>query len=106
MTEARYESLADIPVDHPVFSGHFPGQPILPGVLLLQRVMGLAQANLGRSLATCVLRNVKFIAPVNPGDRLRMDLTQTGADQYSFSVYILTPNIAQAVLACSGLLRL
>ena len=105
MTESRYVSLADIPADHPAFAGHFPGQPILPGVLLLQRVMSLAQAEFGRSLATCALRNVKFIAPVMPGDRLRMELVQTSPEHCSFSVHIVQAGVAPAVLACSGQLR-
>ena len=105
MAEARYESLVDIPADHAAFAGHFPGQPILPGVLLLKRVMDLAEAGLGRSLAVCALRNVKFIAPVMPRDRLRLELAQTSPVQYSFSVHIVQADVAQAVLACSGQLR-
>lgn len=105
MTEARFESLADIPADHPAFAGHFPGQPILPGVLLIQRVMDLAEASIGRSLAACALRNVKFIAPVMPGDQLRLELERTSPVQYSFSVHIVQAGVAQPVLACSGQLR-
>ncbi len=105
MTEARFASLAGIPTDHPAFAGHFPGQPILPGVLLLQRVMNLAQAELGRSLAVCALRNVKFSAPVMPGNWLRIELIQTGPDQYSFGVHIVRSDDSQDVLACSGQLR-
>lgn len=105
MAEARYELLADIPADHAAFAGHFPGQPILPGVLLLKRVLDLAEAGLGRSLATCALRNVKFIAPVMPGDQLRLELEQTSSVQYSFSVHIVQAGVLQAVLACSGQLR-
>lgn len=105
MTESRYVSLADIPADHPAFAGHFPGQPILPGVLLLQRVMDLAEAEIGRSLATCALRNVKFIAPVMPGDRLRIELALTSPELCSFNVHIVQAGVASAVLACSGQLR-
>lgn len=72
----------DIPADHPAFDGHFPGQPILPGVVLLSLVMqALArqpalQALLG---ATPVIESVKFLAPVAPGARLLVQLAEAGA---------------------------
>ena len=75
---------APIAIDagHPAFDGHFPGQPILPGVVLLSLVMqALArqpalQARLG---ATPVIDAVKFLAPVAPGARLQVRLAEAGA---------------------------
>lgn len=106
MIELRYSSLVDIPADHPAFAGHFPGQPILPGVLLLSRVMSLAQTHLGGRPQGCGLRNVKFVAAVAPGDRLRLDLAQTAPGQYSFSVHVVPACDAKEMLACTGQLRL
>ena len=104
MTE--YSSLVDIATDHPAFAGHFPGQPILPGVLLLERVMTVAQTCLILPFKDCALHNVKFIAAVGPGDRLRVDLTLSGLGQYNFHVRIMKGGGAPEVLACSGQLRL
>lgn len=95
----------DIPPDHPCFPGHFPGQPILPGVLLLERVMSLAQASLGQSLNECTVYNVKFLAPVAPGDALDVQLTSTNLNEYKFTVRIFQAEGADGVLACSGQLR-
>ena len=70
-----------IPVDHPAFDGHFPGQPILPGVVLLTLVMGaLEQQPALKALlgATPVIDAVKFLAPVAPGARLTIDLNAQG----------------------------
>ena len=71
----------DIPADHPAFDGHFPGQPILPGVVLLSLVMQALdrqpalRAPLG---ATPVIDSVKFLAPVRPGSRLVVTLDAAG----------------------------
>ena len=96
----------DISTDHPAFAGHFPGQPIFPGVLLLERVMTVAQTCLILPLKDCTLNNVKFIAAVGPGDRLRVDLTLSGLGQHNFHVRIIKGGGAPEVVACSGQLRL
>ena len=100
-----FKARVDIPVDHPCFPGHFPGQPILPGVLLLERMMSLAQASIGQSLNECTVYNVKFLAAVVPGDVLDVQLTATNLDEYKFTVRISQAGGAEGVLACSGQLR-
>ena len=108
MTEpcaAPFRARFDIPVDHPCFPGHFPGQPILPGVLLLERVMSLAQASLGKPLNECTVYNVKFLAAVMPGDVLDVQLTSTNLNEYKFTVRIFQAGGAEGVVACSGQLR-
>jgi 3-hydroxyacyl-[acyl-carrier-protein] dehydratase len=102
---ARYTARVEIQRDHPCFPGHFPGQPILPGVLLLERVMALAQASLGQPLDECTLYNVKFLAAVVPGDSLDVQLTGTNLHEYKFAVRIIQDEGADGVLACSGQLR-
>ncbi len=109
MTEpgtAPFEARIDIPVDHPCFPGHFPGQPILPGVLLLERVMSLAQTSLGRSHNECTVYNIKFLAAVVPGDVLDVQLASTNSNEYKFTVRICQAGGAEGVLACSGQLRM
>ena len=65
-----------IAADHPAFDGHFPGQPVLPGVALLAEVMEAAQAE--PTLAACIgstptLAVAKFLAAVRPGATLSID---------------------------------
>jgi 3-hydroxymyristoyl/3-hydroxydecanoyl-(acyl carrier protein) dehydratase len=71
----------DIAADHPAFAGHFPGRPLLPGVLLLAEVLeavrgcNTLQAVLGHRPG---IASAKFLAPVAPGSRLSITLTPLG----------------------------
>jgi 3-hydroxyacyl-[acyl-carrier-protein] dehydratase len=77
-----------IPVDHPAFAGHFPGDPLLPGVALLAEVL---EAVLDvPALATLVgpaprIGAAKFLAPVRPGAALVLQL-DAGARGVRFEV--------------------
>ena len=57
-----------IPHDHPAFAGHFPGQPLLPGVVLLGEALEVLLREAPESVGTQPRVNaVKFLAPVRPG---------------------------------------
>ncbi|MCL4695555.1 MAG: AMP-binding protein [Burkholderiaceae bacterium] len=65
---------------HRAFAGHFPGHPLLPGVVLLSLVMrslrrwSAWRAWLGGNDAALAIEQVKFLAPVGPGERVRVHL--------------------------------
>jgi len=52
--------------DHEVFKGHFPGNPIMPGVCTIQLVKELTEKALKKELFLSVVSNVKFMAIINP----------------------------------------
>ena len=67
----------EVPQDHPCFAGHFPGQPLMPGALLLaelQEAMRRVPALHRRLGDAPVLAAAKFLAPVRPGSTLVFDL--------------------------------
>ena len=67
----------DIDAAHPAFEGHFPGRPLLPGVVLLSLVLEtLAGAPALRAAVgdTPVIDNVKFLSPVGPGSHVVVSL--------------------------------
>ena len=74
--------------DHPAFAGHFPGQPLLPGVALLAQVL---EAILDMPALAALVGNAprigaaKFLAPVRPGARLTIELV-AGARDVRFEV--------------------
>lgn len=74
-----------IPHDHPALPGHFPGRPVVPGVLLLDRVLAAIEADLG-PLGPLRLPRVKFSAPLLPGERADIGLEAIGAGRWRFHV--------------------
>lgn len=66
------EYSATLPVDpeHPVFAGHFPGRPIVPGVLLIDWALAAIQDVVPEPMLMGELGTVKFLQPVRPGAEL------------------------------------
>ncbi|MGR4870138.1 AMP-binding protein [Variovorax sp. LARHSF232] len=67
----------EVPHDHPSFAGHFPGQPLLPGALILaevQEAMSQVPALMARLGRHPSLAAAKFLAPVGPGAHLTIEL--------------------------------
>jgi 3-hydroxyacyl-[acyl-carrier-protein] dehydratase len=75
-----------VPLDHPAFAGHFPGTPILPGVVLLDiALQAIADAS-GIALDNCEISSVKFLSPANPGDELLIQHTISAKGSLHFVI--------------------
>lgn len=73
MSDAALCITRRVAADHPAFAGHFPGQPLWPGVLLLAEVMEAVQTSpalAARLGERPTMAHAKFLAPVGPGDEL------------------------------------
>ena len=75
-----------VPVDHPAFAGHFPGRPIVPGVVLLDRAILLAEQLLGQPVSHWQVGNAKFFSPVGPGEVLSFTLQLKASGAIAFTV--------------------
>jgi 3-hydroxyacyl-[acyl-carrier-protein] dehydratase len=87
--------------DHPTANGHFPGNPIIPGALLLDEVVAACTATLNRTPAVSI-RSAKFLHPVRPGDALQMQWRIIADGLISFECRLIDGD----VLAASGTLQL
>ena len=76
----------DVPADHPAFTGHFPGQPIVPGVLLLDRALAFAARLLPAPPAAWQVGNTKFLSPAGPGETLIFHLSARTNGSIAFTV--------------------
>jgi len=75
----------DLPADHAAYAGHFPGAPILPGVVLLDAALHAVAHPLAPAGAWRI-DSAKFFAPVRPGDRLELAYARTGPTQLRFEI--------------------
>ncbi|SFB73049.1 FabA-like domain-containing protein [Polaromonas sp. OV174] len=95
--------------DHPAFAGHFPGAPILPGVLLLDAaihaVLQALRADTAASGQDMPLVNqisqvssVKFLSPVGPGELLRIAYASTASGSMRFDISSGSRKVATGTL--------
>jgi 3-hydroxyacyl-[acyl-carrier-protein] dehydratase len=77
--EVREDGFIDLLVrgDHPIFSGHFPGQPILPGACQVQLVHEMLTHVTGKKWLLSKADQIKFLTMLDPRqhDRLRLSLS-------------------------------
>ena len=72
------------PVDHAAAQGHFPGNPIIPGAVLLSEVLLAIETDLGKNLRPCRIEAAKFVHPVRPGDCVSIEYSGNGESGIRF----------------------
>jgi len=63
---------------HPALPGHFPGHPLVPGVLMLEQVALALRTWRGERLSRVI--EAKFVAPLLPDESAQLQLSHAGAD--------------------------
>ena len=81
VTDKRVVGIKNVTINEPFFQGHFPGRPIMPGVLIIEamaQVGGVGalniKENLGKLAFFLSIKEAKFRKPVVPGDQLVMEV--------------------------------
>jgi 3-hydroxyacyl-[acyl-carrier-protein] dehydratase len=76
----RALGVKNVTINEPFFQGHFPGQPIMPGVLVIEAmaqvagVMAFRSGMEGKSVYFMSIENAKFRRPIVPGDQVMMEI--------------------------------
>ena len=86
--------------DHAAARGHFPGNPIIPGALLLSETLRAIEADLGKSLLLWEIKSAKFVHPVRPGERVSIDLSRRDEKRISFSCKVGTATVLAGEVVC------
>ncbi len=107
----RIVGLKNVTVNEPFFPGHFPGHPVMPGVLIVEAMAQvaaiLAYKSSDEDLSTKVtyftgIDNAKFRRPVFPGDQLRIEIVATGCRRgiwfFTGKVYVEDKLVTEAEL--------
>jgi len=112
----RIVAIKNVTVNEPFFSGHFPGLPIMPGVLIIEAIAQAGGALLlteveDRSEKIMVFTGIdraRFRKPVSPGDQLRLEVAVTGwrsvpgmtAAKMQGYAYVGEKRVAEASVSC------
>ncbi|MBU2850240.1 hypothetical protein [Acidithiobacillus ferrivorans] len=91
-----YDHRFTIPVGHPVFAGHFPGNPIVPAALLLDEIVCAMAATGDLLINDCSISSAKFYSTAAPGELLNLRVLVADALPMTFEVH------AGARLVASG----
>ncbi|AQQ33466.1 acyl-CoA synthetase family protein [Burkholderia cenocepacia] len=88
-----------IAADHPALPGHFPGHPVVPGVVLLDHAIHTIGAALNRPLHAWRLGSAKFLSPVAPGEPLDLAYDAAASGAIRFTVRAGSREVATGVLS-------
>lgn len=82
---------------HPSLPGHFPGQPIVPGVVLLSEVIDCYRQTSGRDDRLIGVPLVKFKQPLLPGQHCRVEFDKRPGEKIAFVCYRDNEEIASGI---------
>src|SRR5271168_203431 len=112
----RIVAIKNVSINEPFFNGHFPGLPIMPGVLIVEAIAQAGGALLlteledrsGKLMVFTGIERAKFRHPVSPGDQLRIEVEvknwrviprMIAAKMQGFA-YVAGKRVAEATVSC------
>ncbi|HXB22363.1 MAG TPA: 3-hydroxyacyl-ACP dehydratase FabZ [Candidatus Solibacter sp.] len=106
-------ALKNVTINEPFFAGHFPGTPIMPGVLIVEAMAQAGAALLlteiedreNQLVVFTGIERARFRRPVVPGDQLRIEVTVVAwrriAGRMEGVVFVDDKKVAEAVISCA-----
>jgi len=88
-----------IAADHPAFDGHFPGAPVLPGVVLLDEAVRAIELGEGGEPRGWRIASVKFLRPVAPGEALALERERLASGTVRFTISSAGQAVATGALS-------
>jgi len=114
--ERTLVGVKNVTINEPFFNGHFPGNPVMPGVLMIESMAQAAgmlahltaelDGRRGELYYLVKVDNARFTKIVLPGDQLQLEVTQKrivrGMGQYECSASVEGKRVASCELLCAG----
>lgn len=94
-----HERVLSIGPDHPSLAGHFPGHPVVPGVVLLSEVIETLRRGSTAPLSVTGLPSVKFSSPLRPGEAVTICVEEEEAGRAVFLCTVPGRPIASGIIA-------
>jgi len=100
MNDVNFQTSFRIGADHPALPGHFPGQPVVPGVVLLDRVAAAVGAWKGATVIG--MPQVKFVQALLPNEDAELRLEGSASAGIRFHICRADAVIATGLLEIAG----
>jgi 3-hydroxyacyl-[acyl-carrier-protein] dehydratase len=111
----RISAIKNVSVNDPFFQGHFPGHPVMPGVLIIEALAQAAAVLTYVTLKTSYpqgtlflfagIDGARFKRPVEPGDQLRLEVTmdrvKRGVGKFTARALVEADIVCEAELMCA-----
>ena len=89
-----FERTLTIRKDHPALPGHFPGHPVVPGVVILDEVIDALKHRYGEALVVTALPTVKLSSPLQPEEPLTITIESENPGTAVFTCRVASRLIA------------
>ena len=102
--ERTITATREMPAGSIWFDGHFPGNPILPGIAQLAMVVGVLEEALKRKVAVTRVSRIRFKTTIHPGEKVTIGIRSKPGDPmtYSFQISNSTEQAAGGNLTIAG----
>lgn len=87
--------------DHPTGTGHFPGNPIIPGALLLAGVLRCIEQAQELRFVSCNVKSAKFQHPARPGDCVEIDYAYSAQGVIDFQCMVTGTRVLSGVISAT-----
>lgn len=87
-TESEYRCVIRLNPSHNLYTVHFPGNPVTPGVILVQIAQEILQMHLNKKLELYKARNMKFKLPVIPTGEHSLIFTKTVEEEETLTTNV------------------
>lgn len=91
-----------LPADHPTGAGHFPGNPIIPGALLLAEVLRCIEQAERANFASCNVKAAKFLHPARPGDTVAIEYARAANGTIEFQCMVNATKVMSGGIVASA----